>query len=96
MFTQIVPIYNGYVVSSAARKATMAGRNVTEFLNLQLAKNNIHMLSSGEREIVKCIKERTCKLTVDSSEKEIITGKKKKTGTFCFPDGQTLQANQTV
>lgn len=58
--THAVPIYQGFSLSNAITRSDVAGRNVTEYLNLQLRMAGTVFHTKAEMEIVKNIKETAC------------------------------------
>ncbi|UJG42245.1 MAG: actin family protein [Candidatus Heimdallarchaeum endolithica] len=89
--THIVPVYEGFAISHAIRRADIGGRDITDYLRRLLRQRGYSLTSSAEREIVRDIKERLCYVALDP-EKELklaekVSGMEK---TYTLPDGETL------
>ncbi|MHA1305144.1 MAG: actin, cytoplasmic 2 [Candidatus Heimdallarchaeaceae archaeon] len=89
--THIVPVYEGFAISHAIRRADIGGRDITDYLRRLLRQRGYSLTSSAEREIVRDIKERLCYIALDP-EKELklaekVSGMEK---TYTLPDGETL------
>lgn len=65
-----VPVYSGFAIPSAIQRIDIAGRDVTEYLQLLLRKSGVILQTSAEKEIVREIKERQCYLAVDPKREE--------------------------
>ncbi|SCU85476.1 LADA_0D07734g1_1 [Lachancea dasiensis] len=89
-----VPVYDGFTLPSAVRRIDVAGRDVTEFLQLLLRKSTgVTLLSSSEREIVRIIKEKSCYVAPDiSTEEQRYAGvdNEELQTKFKLPDGKVL------
>ena len=90
-----VPVYEGFTVPSSIRRVDVAGRDVTEQLQMLLRKNGYVFHTSAEKEVVRMIKEKTSYVALDpkKEEKEWSTGVGKadnKTQEYVLPDGQKL------
>ncbi|TGZ78861.1 Actin/actin-like protein [Ascodesmis nigricans] len=89
-----VPVYEGFAMPSAIRRIDVAGRDVTEHLQVLLRKSGAIFHTSAEKEIVRQIKEKTCFIAMDpkKTEKEWTTAaasaSKEK---YVLPDGRTLE-----
>lgn len=62
--THVIPIFDGYAMTHAYGRIDLAGRDVTEHLQLLLRKSSINFNTSSEFEIVKKIKEKRCLLAI--------------------------------
>ncbi|ODQ79876.1 hypothetical protein BABINDRAFT_62246 [Babjeviella inositovora NRRL Y-12698] len=100
--THVVPVYEGFSLPSAIRRVDIAGRDVTEHLQLLLRKSGYALQTSAEKEIVRAIKEKFCYLSPDpvKSEKEWETLRFINTtasddtsmySSYKLPDGQILK-----
>lgn len=58
--THAVPVYEGFAIKQAIRRADIAGRDVTQYLQILLRKAGYPFKTSAEREVVRQIKEKTC------------------------------------
>lgn len=65
-----VPVYEGFAIPSAIRRIDVAGRDVTENLQLLLRKNGSVLHTSAEKEIVKQIKEKVSYIALDPKKAE--------------------------
>jgi len=89
--TCAVPIYEGFALSHAVQRFDVAGRDVTEYLQMLLQRNSgYNFYSSAEMEIVKNIKEKECYVVPDivKAENEYKKGSEQP---YLLPDGQTIQ-----
>ena len=92
-----VPVYEGFAIPSSIRRIDVAGRDVTEHLQMLLRKGGSVFHTSAEKEIVKQIKEKTSYVAQDpkKEEKEWFSagtrGSESKTVTYDLPDGQKLK-----
>ncbi|KAI0002086.1 actin-related protein [Russula vinacea] len=87
--THAVPVFEGFSMPHAIRRVDVAGRDVTEHLQLLLRKAGHHLHTTAEREVVRSIKEKNCyvALNPNKEEKEMTTGR---TEAFRLPDGNTI------
>jgi centractin len=91
-----VPVYEGFAIPSSIRRIDVAGRDVTEYLQLLLRKNGYVFHTSAEKEVVRMIKEKTGYVALDPKreEKEWSTNVSKadaKTQEYILPDGHKLK-----
>ncbi|SCV02913.1 LAME_0H06216g1_1 [Lachancea meyersii CBS 8951] len=89
-----VPVYDGFTLPSAVRRIDVAGRDVTEFLQLLLRKSiGVTLLSSSEREIVRMMKEKACYVATNIASEERkyggASGPESHTK-FKLPDGKVI------
>lgn len=92
--THAVPVYEGFALPQAIRRSDLAGRDVTEYLQMLLRKTGVNLLSSAEKEIVRLIKEKVCYVSLDPKrdEREWRSGiGHNKSEQFRLPDGQIVQ-----
>jgi centractin len=57
--TNAVSVYEGFALPHAMQRIDVAGRDVTEYLQLLLRKSGNNFNTSAEMEVVKDIKEKT-------------------------------------
>lgn len=57
--TNAVPVYEGFALPHAMQRIDVAGRDVTEYLQLLLRKSGNNFNTSSEMEVVRDIKEKT-------------------------------------
>ncbi|ODV62595.1 actin-2 [Ascoidea rubescens DSM 1968] len=65
-----VPVYEGFSLPNAIRRIDLAGRDITEQLQLLLRKNGVILQTSAEKEIVRIIKEKCCYISRDPRQEE--------------------------
>ncbi|RKP23371.1 actin-related protein [Syncephalis pseudoplumigaleata] len=86
--THAVPVYEGFSMTSAIRRIDVAGRDVTDYLQVLLRKAGYCFHTTAEREIVRTIKEQACYIPLNfSREEKDIT----KYVDFKLPDGNTIK-----
>jgi centractin len=68
--THSVPVYEGFAIPQAIRRIDIAGRDVTEYLQLLLRKAGATFHTSAEKEIVRTIKEKMCYVAEDPRKEE--------------------------
>lgn len=91
-----VPVYEGFAVPNSIRRIDVAGRDVTEQMQLLLRKNGYVLHTSAEKEVVRMIKEKVCYVSLDpkKEEKEWINSYHKsesKTIEYVLPDGHKMK-----
>lgn len=87
--THAVPVYEGFSMPHAIQRIDLAGRDVTDHLQLLLRKAGHYLHTSAEKEVVRTIKEKTCYLSLNPSKEE-----KDHAGAweeFRLPDGKVIQ-----
>lgn len=91
-----VPVYEGFAVPSSIRRMDVAGRDVTENMQLLLRKSGHVFHTSAEKEIVRQLKEKVCYVALDprKEEKDWQTGvwkAERKEVEYTLPDGQKIK-----
>lgn len=87
-----VPVFDGFSILPSIKRIDIAGRDITEFLQLLLRKTNgISLLSSSEKEIVRIIKEKSCFVAIDPKLEEENYDIAPKQTKFKLPDGKQLE-----
>jgi centractin len=94
--THAVPVYEGFSIPSSIRRIDVAGRDVTEQMQLLLRKNGHVFHTSAEKEIVRVMKEKISYVTIDprKEEKELQQGIWKadqKEVDYVLPDGKKVR-----
>ena len=70
--THCVPVYEGFTMPHAITRMDVAGRDVTEQLQLLLRRSGHVFHTSAEKEVVRCIKEDTCYVAFNPAREEHI------------------------
>jgi centractin len=86
--THAVPVYEGFSAQNAVLRSDVAGRDVTEYLQLLLRKGGYHFQTSSELEIVRAIKERLCFLNTPHTRADKENADQEE---FLLPDGNVLR-----
>lgn len=81
---------------SSIRRIDVAGRDVTEYLQLLLRKNGYVLHTSAEKEVVRDIKEKTTYVALDpkKEEKDVLSSMSRadaKSVDYVLPDGHKLK-----
>lgn len=87
----VVPIYEGVGLWHAAQRMNVAGRDVTEYLQLLFQRGGYNFYSSAEMQIVKTIKEQKCFVVPDIQKAE---EKKIDEISYELPDGQVIKIHE--
>eukprot|EP01090_Pellita_catalonica_P017499 TRINITY_DN5299_c0_g1_i1.p1 TRINITY_DN5299_c0_g1~~TRINITY_DN5299_c0_g1_i1.p1 ORF type:complete len:390 (-),score=71.51 TRINITY_DN5299_c0_g1_i1:10-1017(-) len=92
--THTVPIYEGFSIPTAIQRIDIAGRDITEYLQLLLkrAGSGYNFHTTAEQEVVRTIKEKVCYVAFDPlKEEELIESNKKPVQVvYKLPDGNTI------
>ena len=93
-----VPVYEGFAVPSSIRRIDVAGRDVTEHMQLLLRKQGHVFHTSAEKEVVRAIKERTSYVAADpkKEEKEWANSQgraENKSMEYALPDGRKIKVS---
>ncbi|CAO3698217.1 unnamed protein product [Rhizopus microsporus] len=87
--THAVPVYEGFAIPHAIRRVDIAGRDVTEYLQLLLRKSGYNFHTTAEKEVVRIIKEKTCYIALNPvKEEKEISGN---INDFILPDGNIIK-----
>lgn len=86
--THCVPVYEGYAVHHATTRSDIAGRDVTERLELLLRRAGCTMHTSAEREVVRQMKEDLCYVAFNPAKEE---EDRRPEVAYKLPDGTTVQ-----
>jgi len=87
--THAVPVYEGFALPNAIRRVDIAGRDVTEYLQLLLRKSGYKFTTTAEKEVVRIIKEKTCYIALFPIKEEKDTNGKY--DDFTLPDGNVVK-----
>ena len=91
-----VPVYEGFAIPSSIRRIDVAGRDVTEYMQLLFRKSGMVFHTSAEKEIVRMIKEKTSFIPLDfkKEEKELFAFGANRDGKaveYVLPDGNKMK-----
>ena len=90
--THIVVVYDGYSIKHATQRLNFAGRDLTDYMQKYLAEDGYQFQSTGEREIVRQIKEKNCYVALDfEQEMEAFRENPEKKKEVELPDGQKIK-----
>jgi len=89
MFTEIVPVEEGFPIAHAIRTFDVGGRDITVYLSRLLRQKGYSLESSTEREIVRYIKEKLCYVSLNPEE-ELKGEKAKIEVSYTLPDGEKI------
>lgn len=89
--SHVVPIFEGFALTHAIQRINLAGRDVTNYLRRLLRQSGYTFDTSGEKEIVRDIKEKLCYVAIDP-EKEMMLSKRVSgmQKNYMLPDGETI------
>lgn len=87
--TQMVPVYEGYILPHAVARLDVAGRDITEYLMRLLLEIGHTFVSSAEREIARDIKEGLCCVQPDPKGNPI-DHEREARKVYHLPDGNTV------
>ena len=91
-----VPVYEGFSMPSSIRRIDVAGRDVTEYMQLLLRKSGYVFHTSAEKEVVRMIKEKTTYVAADPKKEEKewaanVGRADSKAVDYVLPDGNKLK-----
>ncbi|KAG9050255.1 Actin-2 [Tulasnella sp. UAMH 9824] len=87
--THAVPVFEGFSMPHAIRRVDIAGRDVTDYLQLLLRKGGHQFNTTAEKEVVRTIKEKSCYVALNpAKEEKDIAGKWED---FRLPDGNSVR-----
>ncbi|KAJ1850548.1 centractin- actin- protein of the dynactin complex [Coemansia sp. RSA 2703] len=91
--THAVPVFEGFALAHGMRRMDVAGRDVTEHLQLLLQRGGHSLYTSAEKEVVRQIKEKTCYVALDAGkeEKEAGLAGRARGEVFRLPDGKEVR-----
>jgi len=89
--TNAVPVYEGFILPHAVTRIDVAGRDITEYLQLLLRKSGHNFHTSAELEVVKDIKEKICFVAfniekIDKDDEDV-----EPEHSYKLPDGNVIQ-----
>jgi centractin len=90
-----VPVYEGFAMPSSIRRIDVAGRDVTEYMQVLLRKSGYVFHTSAEKEVVRIFKEKMAYVALDPKKEEkewSAMGRLESKGTeYLLPDGNKLK-----
>jgi len=90
-----VPVYEGFAMPSSIRRIDVAGRDVTEYMQLLLRKSGYVFHTSAEKEVVRMIKEKVSYVAADPKKEEKEWAQAKmgdgKVVEYALPDGNKIK-----
>lgn len=93
--THSVPVFEGFSMPNAIRRIDLAGRDVTDRLQLLMRGAGYDMRTSAEKEVVRGLKEEGCYVRSASSANSSSSSSKddpsRSTEEFKLPDGQVIK-----
>lgn len=90
--TNAVPVYEGFALPHAIQRIDVAGRDVTNYLQLLLRKSGHNFHTSAEMETVRDIKEKVCYVAfnIENTERNEADDVEPEVP-YSLPDGNTIQ-----
>uniref|UniRef100_A0A7S1XUW7 Actin n=1 Tax=Phaeomonas parva TaxID=124430 RepID=A0A7S1XUW7_9STRA len=85
-----VPVYEGFALPHAVTRMDVAGREVTEQLQLLLRRSGYSFVTSAERDLVREIKEQRCYVAFDPAAEARPTNRNRP-AVHTLPDGTALE-----
>lgn len=92
--TEIVPIYEGFVLYNQARKTKLSGNFVTELLKQQIQMKSWIAETSGDFLTLRKMKEKTCYVTMDYEQAKADSTMCSSETFYELPDGSTINLDQ--
>ncbi|KAL6120739.1 Actin-1 [Nucleospora cyclopteri] len=86
--SHVVPIYEGYSLPHAVQRLDLAGRDITHYLTKILTETGLQMNTTAESEIVRCMKEKHCYVSLDYENE---SQNNKEEVEYTMPDGQVAK-----
>jgi len=86
-----IPVYEGYALPHSITRSDIAGRDVTDYLQLLLRRGSgLHLTTTAERDLCQTIKEQACYLSSSSTTSTSSDGGGVADVPYQLPDGQTI------
>lgn len=80
----------------AIRRVDVAGRDVTDYLQLLLRKAGYNLSTTAEKEVVRLIKEKACYVALNPTKEEKEAGGGSKAEEFRLPDGNVVRVSERL
>lgn len=93
--TQVIPVYDSYIIKHGASRFNSGGNDVTEHLRTILFERGLNFTSPQDRMTVKEIKERLCYVSL-MYDTELWDKKEEKLRSFVLPDGQEVNLGKEL
>jgi len=97
--THAVPVFEGFAIPHSIMRVDLAGRDITEYLQLLLRRSGHNFYTSSEKEVVRTIKESLCYIAFDPTKEEEVLESDRQTNSnsrpathkFKLPDGNQIE-----
>jgi len=89
--TNAVPVYEGFILPHAVSRIDVAGRDVTDYLQLLLRRAGHPFHTSAELEVIKDIKEKICYVAFNIERTQKEEEDTEPEATYKLPDGNVVQ-----
>ncbi|KAJ3325724.1 Actin-2 [Boothiomyces sp. JEL0866] len=83
--THTVPVCDGFAIPQAIRRMDIAGRDVTEQLQILLRKQGVNLFSTAEFEVCRIIKEKKCFVALNPTKEDFSNP-----DVYTLPDGKVI------
>lgn len=95
-----VPVYEGFAMPNSIRRIDVAGRDVTEHMQMLFRKSGLVFHTSAEKEVVRMIKEKTCYVAPDPKKEDREWAQHNgrpegKVLEYALPDGQMIKVRSS-
>jgi centractin len=89
--THAVPIYEGFAITHGITRVDIAGRDVTDQMQLLLRGSGHVFSTTAETEIVRAMKEKMCYVLLNPNKELAKEGLADRTAEYTLPDGSVIQ-----
>ncbi|KYQ91659.1 alpha-centractin [Tieghemostelium lacteum] len=94
--THVVPVFEGFALPHAITRIDLAGRDITDHLQLLLRRSGYNFKTSAEREVVRMIKEKSCYVAINPQKEEELlepstSSSKPVQSPYTLPDGNNIE-----
>ncbi|XP_003765229.1 actin, clone 302-like [Sarcophilus harrisii] len=94
--TGVIPIYEDRCLLQSMSRSDFAGRDVTNYLSRLLLERGIHLVNTGNKDVVTDIKERLCYVIPDPHERKKATTIDCSMYNYILPDGHSMQIGEEL
>jgi actin len=91
-----IPIFDGYCIPYTVSRQDFAGRDITVYLKKLLEEKGHRFVTTSEREIVRCIKEKFSYCALDYHNELELFKKRNMTRNYKLPDGNIIKINEEM